>query len=126
MRKCESILLICLLFSSACDGGNDESLVPVALDDDTRPSESNLEQEEEVEPAADSLTTFYNNLHEDAASWEYVAGEWKEDFGDGAAFGAFYFANRWDSDGNDADRKIAEETFEYNLSIVTQGAGDVA
>ena len=96
-----------------------EGMVNPALDSDTR---STADEPVPTEPA---LADLYSALHEDVSEWGYDEGEWTDDFGDGAAFGAFYFSNRWQTTQSDADRKIAEETFEYNLSVVTKASENV-
>jgi len=119
-------MMVMVFLTTGCEQTANDGESSEITSTDVISGEANNARSETDQLESKTLSTFYDDLHEDAASWEYDSGEWKEDFGDGAAFGAFYFANRWGSAGNEADRKIAEETFEYNLSVVTQGAGDVA
>jgi len=126
MNKVRTLMIAMVFIATGCAQTDNDTESDQLTSSDAQSAATNNSSSETDQADSTSLSAFYKALHGDASSWQYESGEWKEDFGDGAAFGAFYFANRWDSDGNEADRKIAEETFTYNLSVVTQGAGDVA
>lgn len=76
-------------------------------------------------PSSTGLQAFYETLHDDVETWGYENGNWTEDFGDGAAFGAFYFSNLSHASQDETELKIAQETMEYNLSVVTSAGDDV-
>ena len=125
MRKGYWVFIALMLGGFACDSGGTETPTSGMQPEGTTGEADTTQEEEPSAPSSPSLADFYSALHDDVSTWGYDSGEWTDDFGDGAAFGAFYFANRWKSTQEDGDRTIAEETFEYNLSVVTTASEDV-
>ncbi|MEE2757997.1 MAG: hypothetical protein VYA30_15170 [Myxococcota bacterium] len=82
-------------------------------------------QSDDSPKAQSQLQRYYDTLIADVATWGYSGGEWTEDFGDGAAFGAMYFANVAATDGGDQALAYATETRSYNLSVVKQAGADL-
>ncbi len=79
------------------------------------------------EPAIHTgLQSFYETLQADVSTWGYIDGEWTEDFGDGAAFGAMYFSNVSQTSGSPSDLTFATQTRDYNLSVVMEAGQDPA
>ena len=82
-------------------------------------------QSEDSNGSKSALQMYYETLMTDVSTWGYNNGEWTEDFGDGAAFGAMYFANVAASGGDAQHLDYATETRTYNLSVVKQAGDDL-
>ena len=89
------------------------------------PAATEVRYSERAERAQPSLAAFYQDLHQDADTWGYEEGNWTEDFGDGAAFGAFYFSNLQTTSPDATTEKRAQEIFSYNWGVVEAAASDL-
>ena len=81
-------------------------------------------QDSETPISPVGLSDFYLALEEDALGFGYHQGEWTEDYGDAAAFGAYYYSHAGHHQQVDHYIQIAQESKEYNLAIVEQAIGD--
>ena len=84
-----------------------------------------MPEEAPAEETPPSLADFYTSLQDDIQTWGYEDGNWTEDFGDGAAFGAFYFSNLQTTEPSGATEDRAREIFDYNWGVVTTAAEDL-
>ena len=86
------------------------------------------EAEVQVEPVVvpEMLAGFYESLQSDVMGFGYDNGQWTEDYGDAAAFGAYYFSHAAADLGSEEHHQIAEESKAYNLQVVQQATDDFA
>ena len=75
------------------------------------------EKHAEVPQSPIGLARFYDLLRDDAAIFGYDQGQWTEDYGDAAAFGAYYYSHAGQHQNNEEYIRIAMETKEYNLEV---------
>ena len=84
--------------------------------------------EVQMEPVVvpEMLAGFYESLQSDVMGFGYDNGQWTEDYGDAAAFGAYYFSHAAADLGSEDHHQIAEESKAYNLQVVQQATDDFA
>ena len=84
--------------------------------------------EKEVEPiiVPEMLAGFYETLQIDVMEFGYAEGQWTEDYGDAAAFGAYYFSHIAADLQTSEYLQIADESMAYNLQVVQQATDDFA
>ena len=75
---------------------------------------------------ADNLYRFYEELQEDALVFGYEQGNWSEDYGDAAAFGPTYYVYSGQEMQNEEYLRIAQESADYNLSVVQKSVEENA
>jgi hypothetical protein len=82
------------------------------------------EKQVEMPVSPVGLLAFYSMLEEDALLFGYAEGEWTEDYGDGAAFGPYYYSHAGQQLNREDYVQIAEESKDYNLAVVQQAGED--
>ena len=113
-----AVLATITLAAFACDSGTS----PPAPDIQA----ANIDTEPEVVPATGlPFQGFYETVREHALGYEYLDGDWLEDFGDASFWGPAFLVRVGSEENREDYLAIAGEAFQRNLGVLRKATGDI-